>query len=274
MRAYVINLARSPERRQSITAQLTAYGVDFEIVEAVDGRQLDLTDPAVLTSIAPSFLAADWFRPTHVACTMSHLNACRKILADGLEHALVLEDDVIVPANVSSLADAVAAGMGGAEVALLNFDSPSVCVMSRRDARELPGARQLLLPVDCSHLVSGAAYVITREACERMTKQVPSVSAKCDDWARHLYEGILDNVRCVVPMVVTKSPAFASTIGYNSDLSFKSRLLDVIIRHDLRILQRVIARRRERIWRKYTRIAFEDDQAVSRSGAAGSTVQN
>ena len=63
MRAYVINLARSPERRASITAQLTKYDVDFEIVEAVDGRELDLEDAAVIASIAPSFLSADWFLP-------------------------------------------------------------------------------------------------------------------------------------------------------------------------------------------------------------------
>jgi glycosyl transferase family 25 len=263
VRTYVINLARSPERRKSITAQLTAYGVDFEIVEAVDGRELDLTDAAVIEAIAPSFLSADWFRPTHAACAMSHLSVCRKILADGLDYALVLEDDVIVPADVSSLADAVAAHMTGAEVALLNFDSPNVCVMSRRDARELPGSRQLMLPVDISQLVSGAAYVITREACKRMAKQEPPVCAKADDWAWHCREGILENVRCVVPMVATKDSAFASTIGYYSEFSFKARMLQVIAKHDLRILQRVVARRRERIWRKYTRIAFEDDRTAN-----------
>ena len=103
----------------------------------------------------------------------------RKMLADGLDHALVLEDDVIVPADVSSVADVAAAAMTGAEIALLNFDSPNVCMMSRRDARELPGSRQLVQPVDISQLVSGAAYVITREACERMTKQALPIRAKC-----------------------------------------------------------------------------------------------
>ena len=259
MRAYVINLARSPERRASITAQLTKYDVDFEIVEAVDGRELDMEDAAVIASIAPSFLSADWFRPTHVACAMSHLNVHRKMLADGLDHALVLEDDVIVPADVSSVADVVAASMTGAEIALLNFDSPNVCMMSRRDARELPGSRQLVQPVDISQLVSGAAYVITREACERMTKQALPIRAKADDWDRHCREGRFDNVRCVVPMVVMKDPSFISTIGYYSDLSFKARLLRVITRYDLQILQHAIARRRERIWRKYQRVAFEDD---------------
>ena len=72
-------------------------------------------------------------------------------------------------------------------------------------------------------------------------------------------EGRFDNVRCVVPMVVMKDPSFISTIGYYSDLSFKARLLRVITRYDLQIFQHAIARRRERIWRKYQRVAFEDD---------------
>jgi glycosyl transferase, family 25 len=259
MRAYVINLARSPERRASITAQLTKYGVDFEIVQAVDGQELDLEDAAVIASIAPSFLSADWFRPTHAACAMSHLNVYRKMLADGLDHALVLEDDVIVPADVSCVADAVAGAMTGAEIALLNFDSPNVCMMSRRDARKLPGSRQLVQPVGITQLVSAAAYVITREACERMSKQALPIRAKADDWDGHCREGRLDNVRCVVPIVVMKDPTFTSTIGYYSDLSFKARLLQVIARYDLQLLKGVVVRRRERIWRKYQRISFEDD---------------
>ena len=60
-------------------------------------------------------------------------------------------------------------------------------------------------------------------------------------------------------MVVMKDPSFTSTIGYYSDLSFKGRLLRVISRYELQILQRAIVRRRERIWRKYRRVAFEDD---------------
>ena len=97
VRAYVINLARSPERRASMTAQLTDCSIDFEIVTAVDGRELNMGDVEVVEAIAPSFLAADWFRPGHAACAMSHLSVYRKILASGEDLALVLEDDVAVP---------------------------------------------------------------------------------------------------------------------------------------------------------------------------------
>jgi len=71
--AYVINMARSTERRAHITAELDRIGVNYDIVEAVDGRDLDMDDPDTLASIAPSMLNSDWFLPSHVAVAMSHL---------------------------------------------------------------------------------------------------------------------------------------------------------------------------------------------------------
>jgi glycosyl transferase, family 25 len=264
VRAYVINLARSADRRANVIAQLTRYGVDFEMVVAVDGRELDLTDTAVTDSIAPSFLGADWFRPGHAACAMSHLSVYRRILADGLDHALVLEDDVTVPVDVSSLADAVAEHLTGAEIALLSFDSASVCRMNRSGARELPSGRQLVLPVDVSQPVSGAGYVITREACVRMVERAVPIRAKCDNWAHFYHEKIIDNIRCIVPLAIMKDPSFASTIGYYSDVSLKARLLGFITRHELRTVQRAIVRRRERIWRRYAQVELVDEHDLGK----------
>lgn len=44
MKIFVINLARSPERRASMEQQLSRLNLEYEIVEAVDGSQLSYTD--------------------------------------------------------------------------------------------------------------------------------------------------------------------------------------------------------------------------------------
>ena len=195
------------------------------------------------------------------ACALSHLSVYRKIHADGLEQAVVLEDNVTIPADLCSVANGVAAHMTGAEVALLNFDSPEdTCKVSRQGAVKLPDFRQLVLPVDVGQPVSGAAYVITREACERMDARALPIRAKVDNWAYFYHEGIIDRLRCVVPLVVTKDPAFGSTIGYYSDASLKARLPGVIMQHNLQIFQRAVAYRRKRIWRRYTRVEFVNDR--------------
>ena len=264
MRAYVINLKRSTDRRMNITEQLTKHGIDYEIVEAVDGRELDLTDPQTINAIAPSFLAADWFRPGHAACAMSHLSVYRKIIDANLPWALILEDDVTIPADLSTMAEAVAAYLTGAEVALLNFDSEQVCKVSRIGAAELPSGRKLVLPLDVHIPVSAAAYVITREACERIANGALPIRAKVDNWG-HIYDdGMIDRLRCVVPLAVEKDPRFGSTIGYYSDTSFKARTLMFVSRLNLQIFERAVALRRERIWRKYTRVEYVDEFVAPR----------
>ena len=264
MHAYVINLARSPERRAHITAELDRVGVYYEIVEAVDGRDLDMDDPNTIASIAPSMLNSSWFLPSHVAVALSHLRVYRKILADGLDWALVLEDDVIVPNDLGSLVDALAEHLDGAEIALLNYDSKDPLKMSREGLVHLPSSRALVLPIDVYRVVSGAAYVITRKACERMDKSVLPVRAKCDHWSHFYGEGVLDRVRCVAPPAVYKSPGFTSTVGYNSEESLKGRLLRMIGSYDLRFLQQLVVYRRKRIWGKYGGAEVVDEPFVAK----------
>ena len=259
--AYVINLARSPERRAHITAELDQHGIDYELVTGVDGRDLDVHDAAI---VDPSVLNTSWFRPGVAGCAVSHLRVYQEILAAGVDRALVLEDDIIVPADLSRLADIVAGEMTGAEVVLLNYDSKVTCKMSREGVIHLPSSRMLVLPIDVSQPESAAAYVITREACERMIKKILPFQARADDWGHFYTEGALDRVRCVMPLTVSKAPEFASTMDYNSQGSLKARVLRIINRYDLRLLQRVITYRRQRIWQKFTQAEFVDEPFVAK----------
>ena len=64
--------------------------------------------------------------------------------------------------------------------------------------------------------MNAGAYVITGEACKRMNESAPPVRANADDWRFFYKEGILDRVRCVLPLAVVKNPKFESTIGLYS----------------------------------------------------------
>jgi glycosyl transferase family 25 len=248
--AYVINLARSVDRRSHITAGLEKAGVDYEIVTAVDGQQLDLHDTA---NIDPSFLEISHSAGA-AGCALSHISVYRKIIADGLDVALVLEDDIIVPADLVSLAEDAAAQLTGAEVALLTFDSPGPCRVSREGAVQLPSGRQLALPLDVSQPRSTAAYVITREACERMVKGAVPIRVMADAWWSFYREGLLDRVRCVVPLSVPKSAKYASTIGfYSLGDGFRARLIKPLVRGELPVLRQLLAYRRARIYRQWTK---------------------
>src|SRR5437763_11327302 len=105
MRAYVINLARSADRRAHITAELSKTGLDYQIVPGVDGLELEMHDTAL---IDPVLLAKNAFPAGSAGCSLSHLRVFQQVLRDGADHALVLEDDVNLPKDLGALVDAVA----------------------------------------------------------------------------------------------------------------------------------------------------------------------
>jgi glycosyl transferase family 25 len=271
VRSYVINLARSPDRRTHIIDELKKTGLDYEIIAAVDGRDLDLSDAAVVDSslpfIDPSLPIVDIGLAAGTAgAALSHLSAYRKIIADGLDAALVLEDDVILPADLGSLADAVADQLASAEVVLLSVDSPDPCKMSVEGSIQLPNSRLLALPIDICQPRSAGAYIVTREACERMVKRLQPVRVQADAWCFFYREGLLDRVRCVVPLPVRKDPKFPSTIGSYSlgTTGFRGRLTGPLVRHKIPLLHQALRYRRQRIFRQWTRSELVDTPFIEK----------
>jgi glycosyl transferase family 25 len=253
---YVINLARSIDRRAHITAELKKTGLDYEIITAVDGRDVDLSDRTI---IDPSLTYVTQFLAGTAGAALSHLNVYRKIIADGLDEALVLEDDVTLPADLGSLADAVGDQLTGAEVALLSYGSYGSCKLGREGSIHLPSARLLALPIEIRMVNSGGAYIITREACERMIKCAFPVRMNPDDWWYFYREGALDRVRCVMPLPVLKSPKLNSTLGsYSLGKSFWGRVAWPLVRLKVPLLHQALTYRRQRIYRQWSQQELVD----------------
>ena len=96
-RVFVINLTRSPERWAAIRAQLEPLGIPFERFDATDGRLLTAEERDRYYST--SLNRRTYHHPLslgEIACYLSHLRACARILELGLEHAVILEDDIVL----------------------------------------------------------------------------------------------------------------------------------------------------------------------------------
>jgi glycosyl transferase family 25 len=262
--AYVINLARSLDRRAHITAELKKTGLDYEIITAVDGRDLDLRDTTIIDPsmpfIDPSLPVVDaGLAAGSAGAALSHLSVYRKIIADGLNVALVLEDDLMLPTDLGSLADAVADQLAGAEVALLSYDSPDPCKVSVEGSIRLPSSRVLALPIDVRQPRSAGAYVITREACERMAKCLLPIRVQADAWWSFYREGYLDRVRCVTPQPVLKNATFTSTIGsYSLGNGFRGRLAGQLAHRKIPLVHQALSYRRRRIHRRWSQSELVD----------------
>jgi glycosyl transferase family 25 len=243
--------------------ELRKTGMDYEIITAVDGRDLDpgdslLIHPTFLTRTSNSSLGS-------VGAALSHLSVYRKIIADDLAEALILEDDVILPADIGRLAEAVGGQLVGAEVALLSVDTPEPCKLSSEGAVTLSSTQWLALPIDAKQPMSAGAYIITREACERLIKSESPVRVHADSWWFFYREGAIDRLRCVTPLPVLKNPKFASTIGvYSLGNGVMARLAAPIVRGKIPVLQQLLAYRRQRIYHSWSRTEIVNEPFIEK----------
>jgi glycosyl transferase family 25 len=100
MRSLLINLDRSPERLAWMTGQFGQYGLPFERVAAVDGRNLLPTD---VERLALGQKESATLNASEMACFLSHI-ACWKRIADGrAPYGAVFEDDLILDPEVAQL---------------------------------------------------------------------------------------------------------------------------------------------------------------------------
>ena len=257
MKAYVVNLERSTDRREHIEQQLARTGLQYEMISGVDGSGINLTDDRL---VDPGFVTKSWFRPGVAGCALSHLKVYQKAIADRAELALVLEDDITLPEDLVQLTEAISAQMSGAEVVLLNFHTEERCLLSTRNTVPLPASRTLAWPIDCDQLTSAGAYLVTREACERLERQILPVRVRADEWGFFRRAGFLDRVRCVVPLPVRKDLHFQSTMGYHSNKSLHARL-QKLAGYRIPGLYQALAYRRVLIGRRWSRVTFVPAEA-------------
>ena len=93
---FVISLARAAARRENMRRRLDALGARYEIVNAVDGKELDLSQYG-------DRLRPDLWRKTarreptrgEIGCFLSHYQLWERIADTEHDCALILEDDAV-----------------------------------------------------------------------------------------------------------------------------------------------------------------------------------
>ena len=107
MPVYVISLQRDLKKRAHITQQLDSLGISFEIVNAVDGKELDLSKIAERLKDDRLKYRGYELTPGEMGCYLSHCNLWEKIIAEEIPYALILEDDAILADDVGEIINAL-----------------------------------------------------------------------------------------------------------------------------------------------------------------------
>lgn len=104
---FIISLERSAQRRLTMAAQLDALRLDYEFINGIDGRDLDLCNfPPYALWRRRLFFGRD-LTPAEMGCLLSHRKAYQRMVDLDMDCAVILEDDAILqsafPAVIRSL---------------------------------------------------------------------------------------------------------------------------------------------------------------------------
>jgi glycosyl transferase family 25 len=250
--------------------QLEGAGLSHEFVEAVDGQALTRSERASLVDEAAVAQFPEWLTPGMIGCSLSHLRVYEQIIADGEEISLVLEDDVRLPQGIADTAAEVAAHMSGSEVVLMYFRSFGACALSARDSTPLSGGMQLLYPMKVSQPVTTGAYLITPEACRRLTEVILPIRVGPDSWGEFYELDVIQSLRCVLPRPVTMRKEFKSTIT-RSSARRSDRITGFVARHHIFPLFQLLTLNRYLIERRMSRIDIVPERSPIALGLSANT---
>ena len=95
---YVINLRRETKRRENIINELKRQKiVDFEIIDAVDGNEINRNELNRLISKNNRFINPinTNMNSAEICCSLSHIKVYKKFLETNINYALIFEDDAV-----------------------------------------------------------------------------------------------------------------------------------------------------------------------------------
>ena len=201
---FVVNLATAKARRQAITDLLANRKIEPTWFDAVDGRIMG--DDALARHVDRTRADREYghLSRAEIGTSLSHLGIYQKMVEQQIPCAVILEDDVELAGDFSSLLDPNgAAGLAS----VFRPDQPIMLQMTHvrrgyRWGRRPIGSREIVKPHGGVWLTSG--YFITLAAARNLLKHAYPVFMVADHWRYFEQQGWL-KVYALTPNAVWES---------------------------------------------------------------------
>jgi glycosyl transferase family 25 len=164
IKVYVINLARSADRRAWMKAELARVGVEGVFVAAVDGRRGRFRRHGGCGRLSSA----------ETALTLSHRKVWRRFAASGDAHAVVLEDDVHLGRDFAAM---LARDWRSPRFDVVKLETLFDRVWLAR--RGEPVGARALHRLGAEHLGS-AAYIVSREGARKLLARTRTLEEPID----------------------------------------------------------------------------------------------
>lgn len=250
MKTFAISLARAKDRRTYITQHLQKMGLDWSIIEGVDGRQLSETQLEELCNMQQVNHLRWWLTNGAIGCALSHRAAWQRIVDEQLDMAFIVEDDVILPPDIIQTLDFVRHNIKEDEIVLLYCTLREPTLFSNQGQIK-QGDYNLFYPMQLEQIFGAVAYIVPLKAAQKMVQYNSPIHITSDCWHQYHKGKAFDSLRVLYPRRI-KTGELESSIGYLSTDSWKARLSKWIQRHKIPILYQIIKGKRQRQLNKGT----------------------
>lgn len=190
----VINLDRASDRMREMERQLSGHGIEYRRISAIDGSKLDESVPEY-DLMGYRIRIGKLPNMSEIGCYLSHLNAMEALLESEATHALILEDDAVLPDDFNTLLDEVLAERGCWDILRLSSSRKGKYLQ----IRELTAGRKIA--INTRVLKNTAGYIVNRHAAQRCLDSLLPMRRPYDvaldrDWTMGL------RTACVVPLPI------------------------------------------------------------------------
>lgn len=220
----VISLPHSQDRQAHISEQMQRLGLQYEFIEAIDGRSISEEKMAALdvdVSGSPILMPTRHLTKGEIGCALSHRRAYRRIVDDCVPLACILEDDAVLTDSFVPVLNCASLSAANWEMLLLGHFSNSrrssthggECSYFRR---RLTPAHWIARPVEFPYLAIG--YLLRLTAARKLLEASSPIRMPADALTgrAEMYDVRL---RLVTPPCVLPRDDFVanSTIGERRD---------------------------------------------------------
>jgi glycosyl transferase family 25 len=272
MKTYAIALRRSKERYNYIQNHLKQTGLDYRIIDAIDGSKFTTQDLEANCDMNEVNKLRWWLTNGAIGCALSHYACYEAIVKSKDKAGFVVEDDAVLPSYIGSILNDIEKNIDENEVVLLYYTSFGECKLSNIGRVDLDYG-SLVFPLDIKQTVTATAYVIGRNAAAGMLEAAKPISVCADSWHHFYNMGAFSSFRVLYPSVV-KVTNFKSSLDYIRANSITGRVTQLINEYKLPIAYQILHYlRKQRLNRMLNNSSFTNESSpilnnILLSGAA------
>lgn len=219
--AFIISLKEETARREAMSKHLAELGIEASYLDAVDGRPMNVLEHPNYAGRRRMAAHGRHLKPGELGCMLSHRAAYQKILDEGHEHVLLLEDDARLHEDTKAALESILAKKIPYDIVRL---LGSAKVAKGKHRKIIPLYKDFWLVRLRTNPGGTHATLISRSGAEKLLKVTEKFSFPIDTTMGRSWEAGMQSYS-IQPGLAIQDMSFESAIGderFNKDESPKS----------------------------------------------------